>query len=212
MGDIGERAQEIASEAKDVRTRVRELVSRAAGDGRKTLRELGEDAREILRGATEGVGEVAREHRGEVLGEVIDGVSDGLTSAANATRLALEEAEGRGEQFAEEDLRRTMDDLRSLETMFVDTVRNLSTSARDSAWGEVKDAASHARRAGESMRPSIQSALEAATRHPVRLAGEAATAGAAVTRRATGSLFQAIGGLLQGAGDAIRGDESERKG
>lgn len=209
MSEIGERAQEIASEAKDVRTRVRDLVSKAASDGRKTLRELGDDAREILKGATEGVSDVAEEHRGEVLGEVIDGIGDGLTRAANATRLAIEEAEGRGERFAEEDLKRTMDDLRSLETMFVDTVRNLSTSARDSVWAEVKDAASHAKRAGESMRPSIQSALEAATRHPVKLAGETASAGVAVTRQAAGSLFQAVGGLLQGAGDALRGDKGK---
>lgn len=209
MSDTRQEAERIASEGTDVRTRVRDLVGRVASEGRKTLSELSDEATDILRGAGEGVKDAAAEHRGEVLGEVIDGVSDGLSRAANATKLALEEAEGRGEQFAEEDLRRTVDDLKTLERMFVDSVRNLAEGAGRSAWGEVKDAAGHASRAAESMRPSIQGALEAAAGHPVKFAGEAATAGAAATRQAVGSLFQVMGGLIAGAGDVIRGDEKK---
>lgn len=209
MSDASQEAERIASEGTDVRERVRDLVNKVAGQGRKTLSELTDETTEILRGAGEGVKSAASSERGEVLGEVIDGVSDGLSRAANATKLALEEAEGRGEQFAEEDLQRTIDDLKTLERMFVDAVSNLAQSASRTAWGEMKDAAAHATRAAESMRPSIEDALQAAASHPVKLAGEAASAGAAATRQAVGSLFQVVGGLLAGAGDVIRRDDKQ---
>lgn len=204
MSKAGDKAKKIAAEGKDVRQRVRALVSRVAADGKKTLREVGDEAGEILRGAGEGVRKTGQEHRGEVLGEVIDGVAEGLSTAAKATKMAIKEAESRGQRFAEEDLRRSLDDLRSLERTFVDTVQGLATSARDSVWEEAKGAASHARRAGEAMRPSIDEAIQAATEHPVKLAGEAASAGVAVTRQAVGSLFEVAGGLLAGAGDAVK--------
>lgn len=207
MTTAAKQAEQIAAEGTDVRERVRKLVADRARDGRKTLKDLTSEARDILRGAVEGVQEVGKERRGEVLGEVVDGVSEGLSRAAQATKLAIEEAEGRGERFAEEDLKRAIDDLRSIERMFLDTVSDMGKGAESGMRDAIKDARSHATRAAESMRPAIQSALEAATKHPVKFVGESASAGAGMTVKAIGSLFQVMGGLIAGAGDALRGED-----
>jgi len=82
MSGTGEQAERIASEATDVRERVRRLVSKSATEGRKTISELVDETREILRGAGEGGKDAAPDQKREVLSEVVEGVSDALQQAA----------------------------------------------------------------------------------------------------------------------------------
>jgi len=206
-GKASDRAEQIVEDGAQVRDRVRDLLVDLTRSGRGGIKDAVEQAHQILDGAAQGARRVAAERRGEVLGQVVDGLSDGLARAAQATRLAIEEARGRGQQFAQEDLNRAASDLRSLEEMFVRMVGDVASGAGKGLWEQVGDASTHATRAARSMRPPIEEALKAAASHPVKLTGEAASAGVAVGRQAVGSLFQAMSGLLAGAGQIVSGQD-----
>lgn len=207
-------AERIAAEGTDVRERIRKLIVDLADRRGMTADELRRHARDILDGAKRGLAAPAPastttastdQKKAGVLNDVVDGLADGFSRAAYATKLAIEEAESRRQRFADEDLRTAMDNLRQLQSMFIDTVKDFARGLSTSVRTEAGDLGAHAARAAESMNAPIQDALNAAAKHPGRFAAESATAGAAVARRAVGTLFQAAGGLLQGAGEVISG-------
>ncbi len=211
-----EAAESIVNEGQNIRDRVRELVVRAVRERGIGIDELRDLAREVFEGATNGIKDALPDEQQSVLRRVVDGLSDGLAVAANATKLAFEEARDRGQAFAEDDIQQTIDDLKSLEECFVESVAGAAGKAKSGARQQAGELATHARRAFGAARPAIEQALRAAAKHPVTLAGEAGRTGAGVTRKAAGSLLQAMGGLLDAAGqllaesgDAVKGDDSE---
>lgn len=204
-------AEQIAGEDGSVRDRVRRLVLDAAGGDGLRLGSLREAASAVLEGVAKGVERISEDRRGTVLAETIDGISDGFERAAHATRLAIEEAEGRGERFTKDELRQTADDLRTLEDMFKETVTGFATRFASNVKDQTVDFAKHTSRAIDSMRPSIENAIEAASRDPAGLTGQAASAGVDAARGVVGSLFSAAAGMLDAAGDIVSGANSEKK-
>ena len=134
---MGEQAERIAAEGESVRERVKRLVlSVADGEGLR-LEAVRSAAGEIMDGVSRGVHKIAEDRRGTVLAETIDGLSDGFARAAQATKLAIEEAEGRGARFTKEDLGRAATDLRTLEKMFEETVVGVSKRLAEDVKGQV---------------------------------------------------------------------------
>jgi len=203
--DAGEKAEQIASEASDVSGRVRELVVEFVEDRGFSQEKLQDVASNVMEGAVEGVSSLKPDQRESVLREVIDGLSQGFQVAANATRLAFEETHSRGRAFAKEDIDRTISDLRTLNSMFVNTVTSTLERTGNEAVEQTKGLYEHAKRTGSAMQPSIQSAIDAAMRDPINLAKESAKAGVAGTRLAAGMLLQSMSGFLQGAADVVTG-------
>lgn len=203
-------AERIASGGDDVRERVRRLVVETAAGRPLKLSEMRDEASKILEGAQRGVEEISEERRGTVLAEVIDGLSDGFSRAAYATKLAIEEAEGRGQRFADEDIKKATEDLKDLEKMFVDTVSEFARHTGGKLRDQADDLVTHAKRSAQSMRPGIESAIGAAAKHPLQFTKESAAAGVDAARRATGSLLQAAAGFLAGAGEVVSGGEKDK--
>src|SRR5690606_36081086 len=165
-------AERIASEGTDVRERIRKLIVDLADRRGMTAAELRRHAREILEGARRGLSDAAESKQATVLNDVVDGLADGFSRAAYAPKLAIEEAESRRQQFADEDLRTAMDNLRQLQSMFIDTVKDFARSLSSSVRTEAGDLGAHAARAAESMQDPIEEALNAAARHPGKFAAE----------------------------------------
>jgi len=203
---VADTAEKIAAEGADVRERVRRLVLDTAGGG-VGLKTLRESASSILSGVSRAVRDAGQDESRTVLNETVQGISDGFASAAQATKLAMQEAEGRGTQFTQDEVKRTADDLRTLEKMLVDLVSDTTGKLTGEARGQAGAVLEHARRAAESMRPSIESALETATRNPGKLAGETASAGADTARGAVGSLFGVAAGFLDAAAEIVSGEK-----
>jgi len=130
-----------------------------------------------------------------------DGLGDGVMATAQATRLALEEARGRGETFARGELDQAVEDLKTIEKMFVDTIVRVTRSGTKVAGTQIQELGKHVERTARKVRPSIESAVAEAMKHPVKTAGEAAQTGVKAVPKAAGMLLQAMGGLLQGAGE-----------
>jgi hypothetical protein len=202
--------ERIAREGGEVRERVRRVVVETVRQRRIPLSRVRDLAGRLLDGALEGVRSAAPERRDSVLRETIDGLADGFEATATATRLAFEEALGRAETFAKDDVGQTVEDLRALEGMFVDVVSQRTRQVGKQAEEGVKDLVDHARRAGGRIGPQAHAALEAAAQHPAQFAKETARTGATVVPRAAGALLESISGLLQGAADLLTGDDTDK--
>lgn len=201
---VEDEAERAASAADDVRRRVRDAVLNAVNT--RTLR-LGEVRRAVdaaLAGAARGARSVSVDRQGTVLSETVSGVSDAVARAANATRLAMREAESRGQRFADEDLKRTADDLRVLDEMLMETVRSFAARSSAEMKGATGDLVDHTRRTTEDARKDVMAALEAALREPGKLAQETGKAATDLAREGVGSIFQVASGLLGAVGDVTK--------
>jgi len=199
----GQQAESIAAEGADVRDRVRRLVVDTVHTRRLELDQLSEVSQQVLEGAAKGVKDATGQQQESILQQVIDGLADSYGGAANATREALDDATQRGKQFTQEDLDRALRNLRALDERFIRTVTDTTGAGYRALSDQAQSLIDHARRATETIRPSIESAVRSAMAHPTQLGSEAAQAGVEATRQTAGRLLNAVAGLLQGAGDAL---------
>lgn len=203
------KARKIAAEGEHVRERTRRAFAEAVSERRFDLDAISDLAGGMIDGAAEAVKSAAPKEKNSVLKEVIDGLADGFSGSANAARLALKEAKGRGQKFVKQDVRRVTDNLRVLEEVFFETVSHAVDRAQEQIGAQANDLQKHARRAASHMRPTLENALHAAMDHPGELLTETASASAKAVPRAAGTFLQAMSGLLAGAGDALLGDKAD---
>jgi F0F1-type ATP synthase membrane subunit b/b' len=200
LDSIRRSVEQAAAAGEDVR-RATEQAVRQAGD---RIEAGGERFSKAAQSALEGAKRRGAETDGP-LKDVLDGLGDAVTSAANASRLAMAEATSTGRRFAEEDLRRARDEMRTLGELFGRTL----TDAVERATGRTRDAVSdlerHASRVADRVGPSLQDAANAATSDPAGLARDSATAAVQATQAGVASVFETMGRLLEETGKAIGG-------
>lgn len=201
---VREQARKIAASGDDIRRRIEKLVQQMAKEIKSGTTRLVDVAQEVLDGAAQGIRDTAPpDDQQSRLRQVIDGLGDGFTKAANATRLAIEEAASRGEHFAKQDVAAMFNDIRSLRDMFVDVVTRTASRASATAKNEAQDTTAHVKRTFESLKPSLDKALNAAKEDPAGLGKETAEAIGQASRQAAGALFAAVGDLMQHAANRL---------
>ena len=96
--------------------------------------------------------------------------------------------------------------------LFVETVDHAISDASERTRSQVSGVRQHASRTVDAIRPSLESAAEAAASNPLSLISESASAAGKLTREAAGSLFGVVGDMLKGAGDRLKEpDRGERR-
>ena len=208
-------AGDATASAGEVRRRISELVASAAATPGRAIEggasAVQRVAREVLEGASRGAHALSDERKDSVMAETLEGLGEGLGKAAHATQLALEEARARGENFAKDDVKAAIEDLRAVEDLLMDSASRLAHAAGSNAKGAASDLSSHAGRVFEGIRPAVEGALREAMRHPVATAGDAAATTVDAARLGVGALFDAAGGLLKGASGMISGKDPQQK-
>lgn len=156
---IKEKARNLLRSGESVREKLHELTVEAL-----TQRQLAEqEIREVLGAITEGVSLGAAERAEEVrtaLGSALRGVDDALGHAAEAMQLALDEVSDRAQDFAEQDLRKGLGDLKKLEDMFLETVSHVAQEATGLVRQEMTALAEHARRTGTGTGERVKEVAE----------------------------------------------------
>jgi hypothetical protein len=206
--DVQQQAEAIVAGGDDVRGKIARLVAGASGAFQHSGEGLIALSRSVLAGAGDALerGSASLPPEGS-LRQVIDGLGDGLTTAATSARLALEEARSKGQRFASEDLLQIKNDLASLTSLYAQTVSDALKRVRTEASAELGGLVEHADRVRDRVTPSVQSAIDAVMSDPVGVGKESVQAGLTVGRHAAGSLFSAMGRLLQQAGGRLTGGE-----
>jgi len=198
-----EETARIVSENENVQTRVRGLVLDTIRNRRLELDQIGDLTSSVIDGAMAGLDSAVPADSTSTLRQVFGGLEDAISTTAHATKLAIDEARGRGADLAEGELAKAIADLKQLEQMFLETVSNTAGAAKADAGRQLKDLVDHARRTGTSIGPSVKSALKAAASHPIDFSREATVAGVEASRQTAGFLMHAMAGLLQAGGDLL---------
>ena len=202
---------EIVKSQVDVRGRLAEAVSEAVCQPQQSGEGLIALVRSVIDGAREGLARSVPADRDDVLRQVVDALGDGLSQAALAGQLALEETVDAAQKYTKEDLTRFRDELTAVRDLFTETIGQGLRSCKELTAGQLSTATTHAERVAEHLGRTFTGVLDAIEQRPVVLAREGFQAGVSVAESATGSLFQALGSLLQRAGDELRREREAHK-
>jgi hypothetical protein len=131
---LEEAVRQTVATGHDLQSQVSELVFSAlsAATARIDLARM----REITQAALEGAGMGAQSHgarSAEVIRRSVDGVEDALLKAAGVTKLAIQEAAGHAAEFSKSDLSRAVDDLASLQALFLNVLGDVAKAGSQTA-------------------------------------------------------------------------------
>lgn len=197
-------AQQIVTEGTDIRSRMAKAVTQATAQAQEAGHGLVELIRAAVDGAREGLARSVPKDRDDVLRQVVDGLGDALSQTALAGKLAVQEAASSSRLYRTEDLARLRDDLSAIRELFTETVAKGLKSCQALTADQVSNAKKHAGRVADHLQPVFSQAIDAVGQHPFTLAREAVQAGVGAGQGAAGSLFQAVGQMLQRAGEEMR--------
>ena len=199
---LEQRAREALERDLNVREEVRAITTEALSRGRLDT----DRVRAVIDAAMDGINAGAGDHAAKAkrrLGEASAGIDEALAQAAHAAGLALDEARSRFARFSEDDLARAGEDLRSLETIFVNTLRRLARSGDETLRSGWADLERHARDSGTEVGAQTREAFEEAGERVREATEEQARASVSAALAAGAQLAEAASGFLSGLADTL---------
>ncbi|MDP1646103.1 MAG: hypothetical protein Q8L71_11495 [Thiobacillus sp.] len=197
-----------AASEPDLRERVRELTARALRERRMALNDL----REIVSVITSGVGSGLTARGGEMkdgLKQAVSGLDDAVSSAAQAASYALREAAEQGKAFKDNELKASLEQLRDLETQFVDSLKQTASQSGGKLKEELGYLSDHLKHSGTRTGEQVREALQQLARG-VKAGTEAGRAGLSESAStATERLSQVASGILAALSESLK-RQSER--
>lgn len=197
-------------EGHDVQEIVRQLTLRKISARSLDMESLRKIAHSVLLGAQAGVQKelslsAAQTETAKVqLKQAVNGLDAALAQFVGASRLAIEEATARAQQFSSEDLARARADLTSLEAMFLETLQSSATGAKGAAAEILHNLATHSSTQGSAVGEQIKEAL-AVIAHQLGAAGrKEVSAGLHLAESSTNLLRQIAAGVLTGVADHVK--------
>lgn len=192
-----------AAATPNLHERVRELTARALHDRRMELSEL----RAIIGAISSGVGSGLTARGGEMkegLKQAVSGLDEAIGSAAQNASYTLREAISQGKAFKDDELKASLEQLRDLETQFVDTLKQTAKQSGGKLKEELEYLSDHLKhsgtRTGEQVREALQqmvSGLKSSSE--AGRAGLSESAGAATER-----LSMVASGVLEALADTLK--------
>ena len=144
---IKSEASKSVQQDTEVRPKVRDLTLH--GLNRYGLEP--ERIKEVVKAVMEGISEGLDKRAGEIapaLSEAIAGLDEALKKSAQATKLALEELTSHGKEFADQDLKLALDNLKKTEHEFLSIMGQVANAAGDKVKQAMKDMVTHVQRSG----------------------------------------------------------------
>lgn len=196
--DIQERVQEsMVSDTAAIAAQVRAITLDALTRGNLDTEALRQVSAAVVKGAREGAAPLG-DHGEHALKEAMRGLDDALAAAAEAAQLAIQEAAGRSGEFTKQGLKQAVDDLSTLQMLFVETLQDAARNAQGIVKVTLADLAEHARTSGSAVGHRSKIALDQLTQVLKSTARSQAQKGTEVLRHESALLAGLAAGLLQG--------------
>jgi gas vesicle protein len=192
-----------AASAPDLRERVREITTRALNERRMDLKEV----RDIVAAITSGVGSGLSAQGGEIkegLKQAVSGLDDAVSSAAQKASYTLREAAEQGKAFKDNELKTSLEQLRDLESQFVDTLKQTASQSSGKLKEELANLSDHLKHSGTHTGEQVREALQQLA-SGVKSTGEASRAKLSESAStATERLSQVAGGILEALSETLK--------
>ncbi|MCP9841621.1 hypothetical protein KBY93_13395 [Synechococcus sp. J7-Johnson] len=182
---------------------VRSLTLRALTEGKLDQGAVQKVVTAVVAGATGGAqgasdGQLA-------LREALQGLDEALAAAAQATRLTLEEAVGNAGAFSRQTLRRRLDDLSTLESLFIETVSQTASSAAGFTRTTLFDVVDHARVTGSAVGSAVKEGVTSLGQALAETVSDQVEVTTSVLQKEAALLAGLTSGVLQGIVDRLSG-------
>ena len=186
----------------DIQDTVRDVTLKAFTRGELDTASLRRIAADVLKGAAEGAANRGAEAK-ESIQRAAAGLDEAFAKAAEAATLAAREASGRMRDFTSGDLRQAMDNLKGMESAFLDSLGDAAKAGRDVASTTLNAFAEHAANSGSAVGRQVQASVDQLSGDLGRVA-EAQIKSSIETGRATAALLaRAASGFLAGIAEMI---------
>jgi hypothetical protein len=190
-------------EDSDIRTKVRDMTLDSLQNRRLDVTQIKEVVRMITEGVSLGV-----EHRGpemkHALREAASGMDDALKKAAEATHLALQQLTSQAKDFSEQELKQSLESLKSLESEFLSTMGKAAETAGGKAKEELAAIVSHMRHTGTDTGVQVRSTLESFANRVTASAHEGQATASQAAHELSLRLTALAGGILAGMREGLR--------
>lgn len=164
----------------------------------------------VMQGAREGAQQklqqtAAQAHAARTqLTDAVAGLDAALAQLAEASKLAVEEAAGRAQQFSHEELARARADLESLESLFLETLQVSASAAKGLVADTLHDLVTHAKRNGTAVGGQLKATLATLTQQMTSVGHAQLEAGVKLAHATTDLLRKITAGVLGGLAERVK--------
>ena len=130
--NIQETARTAVIQSDDIEKDIRQLVIQAIKQGKLDPDAIKQTLHAVIEGASAGNSSQFDENT-EALEQVLMGIDSALEQVAEASKLAIEEASGNLQDFSDHDLKRAMNDLQDLESLFFNTLSEVANKGKETS-------------------------------------------------------------------------------
>ncbi len=198
LQNVQREVQRAVESSEDIQQTVRDITLKALTEGEFDTRRIRAVAEAVMRGAGDALSAESSQMKAS-FGEAAQGLEEALIKAADAFRLAIEEAAGRVTEFNSSELKRSVDDLGSLEDIFMETLQRTAQNSGETVRVIMDDLATHARNSGTSVGRHVAENLETLQNRLHELGLDSVQAGQEVADR----IGKIARGILAGVGETL---------
>lgn len=202
LGNEAKQARAAVEHGVNVRAAMRDITLAALSRGRLDAKKVRQVVRSVMQGASLGLDKAGDKSR-QAMGEALAGIDDALAKSAEATRLAIEEAAGKLKDYGKQDLERSFEELRTLEKMFLDTLKDVASDSAGAAKEILHGLWQHTRDSGTSAGATAMEAITTLEHKLGRTLHEVASAGTDAALNTGSKLADAASGFLAGISEAL---------
>jgi hypothetical protein len=199
--------QETVASGRDLQARVQQLTV-------ASLQQMGVQQsriQQVIRAALEGIeAGISPQDSGAAAHQALAGIEGALLQAAEASSLAIREAAGRASGFARNDLARAIEELASLEKLFVETLADVGRAGSSAAQAGFDDMQRHLQGSGSDFGDRLATHVDTLRALLARRGQESLQAGADMAVKTAEQLGRLAASILAGIGQGLAGSETGR--
>jgi len=201
--ELKEQAKQAADNSDvDLRELVRDITIQAL-----TEQQLdSEGTKRVIHSVIGGIAEGLEKQKGTLevsLKTALKGVDDALGKTAQASKLAIEEVYGKTSDFAENDLKNAIQDLTSLEDLFIDSINVVSRQTNHLVRTVLTDLAVHFQNSGTEVRRQTLSAATGLRQELMTAGRESVTSAVDTGKQMSQQLAGIASGILAGMAETL---------
>jgi len=206
---VKDAASKAVEQGSDIRNEVRDLTLKILSQGHLDIKKMNQVLHAVLEGASIGA-EAKSEQVKNALTDALKGIDEALAKSAEASKLAIEETAGHVKNFSNHDFKQAVDDLQTLEKLFIDTVQDVAKGANEMVKGILSDLVKHAQQSGTSVGKTSLDAVTSLNQTLGNTLKDTATASAHATLEVASHIANAAAGILEGFADTIHARSKEK--
>ncbi|MDH5324919.1 MAG: hypothetical protein OEZ68_16125 [Gammaproteobacteria bacterium] len=203
-------AEEAVKKGGNVRDEIRDITLEALSNRTLDMDRVKAVAKAVVDGAKTGL-DVDTADVKKSMDDVAAGLDAALEKSAQATKLAIEETVARVKDYKEEDFKHTLDQLHSLEEMFIETLEEAAKTGKSLLQETIQDLATHAKNTGTAVGKRTSDDIAELKQKILNVSEAGVTAVSDAAKSFSADVAQAASGFLQALSDKLKSNDDQPK-